>query len=67
MVGAAGLVAERGNPLSHTAIVGRELGIPTVVGVAGATRLIADGERVELDGAAGTVRRLSALPSPRPD
>jgi pyruvate,water dikinase len=58
MVGAAGLVAERGNPLSHTAIVGRELGIPTVVGVAGATRLIADGERVELDGAAGTVRRL---------
>jgi pyruvate,water dikinase len=59
MVGAAGLVAERGNPLSHTAIVGRELGIPTVVGVAGATRLIADGEPVELDGAAGTVRRLA--------
>ena len=60
MVGAAGLVAERGNPLSHTAIVGRELGIPTVVGVAGATRLIGDGELVELDGAAGTVRRLGA-------
>lgn len=58
MVGAAGLVVERGNPLSHTAIVGRELGIPTIVGVAGATRIIADGERVEVDGAAGTVRRL---------
>jgi pyruvate,water dikinase len=58
MVGAAGLIAERGNPLSHTAIVGRELGIPTVVGVAGATRLLVDGERVELDGAAGTVRRV---------
>ena len=30
-------MAERGSPLSHTAIVGRELGIPTVVGVALAT------------------------------
>jgi len=60
MVGAAGLVAERGNPLSHTAIVGRELGIPTVVGVAGAMRLIVEGEPLEIDGNAGTVRRLEA-------
>jgi pyruvate,water dikinase len=66
MVGAAGLVAERGNPLSHTAIVGRELGIPTVVGVAGATRLIADGDLLELDGTAGTVRRLEPASSPPP-
>jgi pyruvate,water dikinase len=60
MVSAAALVAERGNPLSHTAIIGRELGLPTVVGVRGATRLIADGEEVEVDGGAGTVRRVMA-------
>ena len=58
MAGAAALVAERGNPLSHTAIVGRELGLPTVVGVAGATRLLATGETLVVDGAAGTVRRV---------
>lgn len=56
MVQAAGLVVERGSPLSHTAIVGRELGIPTVVGVPGATQRIRTGDTVELDGAAGTVR-----------
>ncbi len=55
MVAAGGLVAERGSPLSHTAIIGRELGIPTVVAVAGATRRIASGDRITIDGAAGTV------------
>lgn len=60
MVQAAGLVVERGSPLSHTAIVGRELGIPTVVGVAGATQKIPDGALLELDGAAGTVRIVEA-------
>jgi len=58
MVSAAALVSERGNPLSHTAIVGRELGIPTVVGVPGATSRFTDGEELEVDGAAGTVRRV---------
>ena len=56
MAAASGLVSERGSMLSHTAIVGRELGIPTVVGVAGATTSIADGDMIELDGDAGTVR-----------
>jgi pyruvate,water dikinase len=55
MVPAAGLVVERGSILSHTAIIGRELGIPTVVAVANATSLIADGQLLEIDGAAGTV------------
>ncbi len=63
MVAAGGLVAERGSVLSHTAIIGRELGIPTVVGVAGATRVIATGEMVEIDGTAGTVRRLEGAAS----
>ncbi|MFO0582076.1 MAG: PEP/pyruvate-binding domain-containing protein [Anaeromyxobacter sp.] len=59
MVSAAALVSERGNPLSHTAIVGRELGIPTVVGVPRATERFADGETLEVDGAAGTVKRVA--------
>jgi pyruvate,water dikinase len=65
MVSAAALVAERGNPLSHTAIIGRELGLPTVVGVKGAMRLLADGEELEVDGGSGTVRRLGATGSVR--
>ena len=56
MTSAAGLVAERGSPLSHTAIVGRELGIPTVVGVAQATTALPGGEQVTVDGDRGEVR-----------
>ena len=58
MVNAAALVVEKGSLLSHTAIIGRELGIPTVVGVRDATRRIADGARLEVDGGQGTVRLL---------
>ncbi|WP_203567305.1 PEP-utilizing enzyme [Aestuariimicrobium ganziense] len=54
----AALVAEQGSPLSHTAIVARELGVPVVVGLAGATNSFTSGERVEVDGRRGTVRRL---------
>ena len=48
----------KGAVLSHTAIIGRELGIPTVVGVEDATRRIGDGENLEMDGRKGTIRRL---------
>jgi pyruvate,water dikinase len=56
MVCAAGLVVEKGSPLSHTAIIGRELGIPTVVGAKGATRLIPEGAAVRVDADTGGVR-----------
>lgn len=56
MMSAKALVVERGTLLSHTAITGRLLGIPTVVAVPGATTRIADGSLIEVDGAAGTVR-----------
>lgn len=52
---AGALVLEMGGLLSHGAIVARELGIPAVVNVADATRLLATGDHVVVDGAAGTI------------
>jgi pyruvate,water dikinase len=52
----SGLVMERGGMLSHGAIIAREFGIPSIVGVAGATQLIPTGTTVCLDGDRGTVR-----------
>lgn len=54
----SGLVIERGSVLSHSAVVAREMGIPTVVGVAGATRMIKTDDQVMVDGGAGTVQIL---------
>lgn len=59
MMAAKGIVVERGSLISHTAISGRLLGIPTVVAVPRALTEIPDGAWVELDGDAGTVRLLS--------
>jgi pyruvate,water dikinase len=55
----SGLVVEKGSMLSHSAIVAREMGIPAVVGVKEATSRIRDGQRVRLDGVAGTVTLLA--------
>jgi len=44
-----------GGMMSHGAVVAREYGIPAVVGVAGATEQITTGQRVTVDGSAGTV------------
>ncbi len=57
---ASAIVVERGSLLSHSAIVARELGIPCVVGLKGATDWVQDGERLEANGATGMVRRLDA-------
>lgn len=56
---AAGVVTELGGALSHAAVVARELGVPSVVNVTGATCTLRTGERVRIDGDAGTVERLS--------
>ncbi|MFI1461100.1 PEP/pyruvate-binding domain-containing protein [Nocardia carnea] len=56
---ASALVIERGSPLTHVAIVARELGVPTVVQVPGAGRKLRTGMRIRVDGAAGTVTVLS--------
>ncbi len=52
---AGGLVMEMGGANSHGAVVAREYGIPAVVGVPDATARIATGQRITVDGAAGTV------------
>ena len=53
---AAGFVTDTGGVLSHAAVVAREFGLPAVVGMGDATKRIADGRIVEIDGAAGLVR-----------
>lgn len=52
---AAAIVVETGGMLSHAATVAREFGIPCVVLVYDATRIIGEGDTVKVDGAAGTV------------
>ena len=52
---AAALVTDGGGVTCHAAIVGRELGLPCVVGAHDATRLLRDGEVVTVDGGRGTV------------
>jgi rifampicin phosphotransferase len=52
---AGGLVMEMGGAMSHGAVVAREYGIPAVVGVAEATERITTGERITVDGSAGTI------------
>jgi pyruvate,water dikinase len=57
---AGALVMEMGGMMSHGAVVAREYGIPAVVGVPDATGRIATGERVTVDGSAGTVSKEGA-------
>ncbi|MBP2478137.1 pyruvate,water dikinase [Crossiella equi] len=52
---AAAVVTDIGAPLSHAAIVARELGIPAVVGCGDATRRLRTGDRVRVDGGQGSV------------
>lgn len=56
---AAAVIGERGSVLSHSAIVSRELGIPCVVAVPGACDWIKTGDRLEVDGSAGWVTKIS--------
>jgi pyruvate,water dikinase len=53
-----GLIADIGGVMSHTAVVARELGIPCVVNTKLATRAVATGDRIRIDGAKGLVEIL---------
>ena len=58
---AAAVITDVGAPLSHAAIVARELGIPAVVGCFNATLLLKNGDRVRVDGGQGVVEVIERL------
>jgi pyruvate,water dikinase len=58
-VAVAGLVTEVGGLMTHGAVIAREYGLPGVVGVENATRLIRDGQRIRVHGTDGYVELLS--------
>ncbi|MFL6026719.1 MAG: PEP-utilizing enzyme, partial [Friedmanniella sp.] len=62
-VRAAAVVTDIGGPLSHSSIVAREYGIPAVLGTGVGTRRIRTGQRVTVDGDAGTVTLHDAAPA----
>lgn len=57
-VAITGLVTEVGGLMTHGAVIAREYGLPAVVGVLDATRLIADGQRIRVHGTDGYVEIL---------
>lgn len=54
-----GLITETGGLLSHGAIISREYGIPSVLGVTNATTLLKTGDKVRLDGTSGFIEIIS--------
>lgn len=60
----AAVVTDVGGALSHGSIVAREFGVPAVMGTGNATRALAEGQVVLVDGTAGTVRRLDTTRDP---
>jgi pyruvate,water dikinase len=58
-VNAAAVVLEVGGTLQHGAVIAREYGKPCVAGIDRVTTKLHDGQRVQVDGAAGVIRLLS--------
>lgn len=53
-----GLVTEVGGLMTHGAVIAREYGLPAVVGVENATKLIKDGQRIRVHGTEGYIEVL---------
>ena len=56
MTKAKGIIVEKGSLLSHTAIIGRELGIPTIVNAKNATKYIKDNQEILMNGDTGEIQ-----------
>lgn len=54
-----GLMTEVGGMMTHGAVVAREYGLPAVLSVENATKLIKDGQRIRVNGAEGYVEILN--------
>lgn len=50
-----GLITEIGSSLSHGAVVAREYGLPTIVNVKGATKILKDGDHIRMNASKGTI------------
>jgi len=50
-----GVIIEKGSALSHSVILLRELGIPTIVNVPGLTRLLQSGQLIQMDATTGAI------------
>jgi pyruvate,water dikinase len=55
----SGLLIERGSLLSHSAIVAREMGIPTIVGIPNITKIVKNGEKIIMNGKTGVIQIIS--------
>ena len=55
----SGIVIERGSVLSHSAVVAREMGIPTIVGLRGITDKLKNNDPIKINGATGIVQKLT--------
>ena len=55
---AAAIVTEQGGITSHAAIISRELRVPCVIGTKIATKVLKDGDKVEVDATKGIVKKL---------
>ena len=53
---AKGVISEKGSILSHTAIISRELKIPSIVGVEDATTIIKTGDYIKMDAKKGIIK-----------
>ncbi len=58
LINAKGVIAEKGSILSHTAIISREIKIPSIVGVEDATTIIKTGDIIEMDAYTGKIKIL---------
>ena len=55
----SGLIVEKGSLLSHSAIISREMNIPAIVGVTGATKYLKTGDYVQFDGSTGVIKKIN--------
>ena len=58
LINSKGVIAEKGSILSHTAIISREIKIPSIVGVEDATNVIKTGDYIEMDAYTGRIKIL---------
>ena len=58
LINSKGVIAEKGSILSHTAIISREIKIPSIVGVENATNVIKTGDYIEMDAYTGRIKIL---------